>query len=432
MEPSTASFFRRDSATRLLSKSGKLTLLLAPESYILFAQTQNQKSVAKALDRFIEAKGGDRETVSIALDELRANEYGKAFEQIAPTFYETLTNITIEQSNAQGQMLQQRFGALRLGCRGFSQIGLNAPVVAENSGKTYRGKDLKEARDIMEVAADNPWGVWIQGNGLFAKESLSNLPNYHFDSGGFLLGADYRWSDCLATGIYAGYQDIQARYDGGGRTSIDAARFGTYATLDAGSGLYANGLLGGGYSSYDVRRPINFGSIDRVARSTPNGTEFSAMLGGGYDVKAGRFVVGPVASAQYIYASVGTFAEHGAKSLNLRLEDQEAHSLRSTLGARVAYTWNLCPGLSIIPEGRITWQHEFLQDSRNLEATLDAGSGPGLVTRSAVPARDAAYAGAGINFQIGERWNANLYYNADFGSGSFKSQMVSGGVNVNF
>ncbi len=250
----TGEFNRMNTPTgdrwRLIYEPQKVSLLVAPTSYTLLAQTPNQRSVAAALDHYISATGDDRETVSIALDRLRADDYPDALNQIAPTFYESLGRITVEQSHSQGQMLQQRLGAVRLGYRGFSQVGLDAPVVAQNTSPSYIGKDIREVHDIMEPVADNPWGVWIAGNGLFAKaSSLNNVPNYRFDSGGFLLGADYHWSDQFATGLYAGYQGTRARYDDGSRTDIDAARFGAYATFDSGNGFYSNGILGGGYSS---------------------------------------------------------------------------------------------------------------------------------------------------------------------------------------
>ncbi len=419
---------------RVVTGSQKATLLVAPESYMQVAQTPNQTATAKALDHYINAEGGDRETVSIALDELEASEFPNAFDQISPAFYETLGRITIEQSNAQGQMLQQRFGALRLGIGGFRQIGLDAPIITESRRVEGKGfKEFKETRSIMEPAADNPWGVWVQGNGLFAKNSgLNGIPNFRFDNGGFLLGADYRWNDTLATGIYAGYQRIDARYDGGSKTRVNAARFGAYATLDTGNGFYGNALLGGGFSDYEVRRRIDFGSIDRTARSNPQGGEFSAMLGTGYDWKAGNFTFGPVASGQYTYVNINDFTEEGARSLNLRINEQETHSLRSTLGARVAFSWLINENVALVPEGRITWQHEFLQDSRDIGAALDGGSGPGFNVVTMTPERDAVFAGVGLNLQVGQRWNANVYYNADFGRGDFKSQMISGGVKVQF
>ena len=48
---------------------------------------------------------------------------------------------------------------------------------------------------------------------------------------------------------------------------MNGANFGGYATFDAGNGIYANLIAKGGYDSYTANRPIEFGSIDRVARS---------------------------------------------------------------------------------------------------------------------------------------------------------------------
>ncbi len=417
---------------RVLLKRREATLLVAPGSYTQVARTPNQHATARALDAFIDAKGGDREVVSTALDKLSASEYPDAFEQIAPTFYASLARMTIEQSNAQGQMLAQRFGAVRLGIGGFSQSGIDAAIVAENAGKS-QVQAYKETPDILEVSPTNPWGVWLQGNGLFARNSgLNGIPNSRFDSGGFLLGADYRWSENFATGLFTGYQRTDARYDGGSRTRVDAARFGLYATADSGDGLYGHAVVSGGRSDYAVRRSIDFGEIDRTARSSPQGGEFSAMLGTGYDWKVGGFTFGPVASGQYTYVQVDGFDESGAKSLDLGMARNEVHSLRSTLGARLAWCWAIGETWALVPEARLTWQHEFMNDPGVLSASLDGGGGPRFEVSPATPERDAIFAGVGLNLQAGERWGANVYYNADFGRSDFRSQMISGGFNFRF
>ncbi len=414
---------------RVLQKDESAALLVAPQSYTQLARTPNQKAVATALDHYIEAAGGDRAKVSLALDELEGSGYADAFAQISPAFYESLLSIAIEQSNAQGQRLQQRFGAVRLGGRGFSQMGIDAPVLSQPAG----GKEIRAGKDIMVATPENRWGIWIEGNGLFAKSSsVADLANSRFDSGGFLLGADYRWNEALVTGLYAGTQKTSARYERGSRTEIDAARFGGYAAFDSGNGFYANAAVGGGPSSYTVRRTIDFGSVERTARSKPDGGELSALLGGGYDWKAGGFTFGPVASAQYTYARIGSFTEKGAESLNLRLDDQSLGSLRSTLGARIAYAWKLGSNLIITPEARLTWQHEFLENAHTLAATLDAGNGPAFGYRTSTPQRDTLYTGAGVNMQIGNRWSATLYYNANLANDDFRSHMISGGINVKF
>ncbi len=102
------------------------------------------------------------------------------------------------------------------------------------------------------------------------------------------------------------------------------------------------------------------------------------------------------------------------------------------VGGRVAYTWNVNEKIAIIPEGRLFWQHEFLENSQNIGASLDGGSGASFDYSTSAPDRDSAWAGAGISAQFGETWNANFYYNANFGREDFVSHMISGGFGLNF
>jgi len=415
---------------RLLVEGGTGILLIAPTSYTLVAETDNQRNVARALDSFIPERGNDQETVSIALDLQSEGQYPDAFDQIAPTFYESLTDITIEQANAQNQNLAQRASALRLGARGFQAIGIEAPLVHDKDGKSVM--DAKDGKDILSPAPDNKWGVWVQGNGNFARATnASQVPNYNFESGGFLAGADYRWSENFVTGLYAGYQGTYAKYNNGGRTTINSVQFGGYASYDNG-GFYADTIVGGGYSAYAVKRPIAFSTVDRTASSRPDGGQLNTYLGLGYDWEVGNFTFGPIVSGQYTYAGIAPFTENGADSLNLSVGQQNANSLRTSLGGRIAYTWKLTDSITLIPEGRMFWQHEFLENPRNIGATLDGGNGQSFGYTTSTPDRDAGFAGAGIIGQFGPNWNAYFYYNADFGRQDFVSHAISTGLNFKF
>lgn len=414
---------------RFLTSGGTGSILIAPTSYTLVAQNQNQTNVAKALDSFIPA-GGDKEVVSTALDFLTADQYPTAFEQIMPGFYESLGDITIEQAISQNQFLAQRMSAVKLGARGFSAVGMTASLAYDKNGKSVM--DAKDGKDILAPTPDNKWGVWVQGNGVFAQvTNVSNLPNYNYQSGGFMTGADYKWSENLTTGAYIGYQGLYSKYNGGGLMTINSALFGGYATYQAG-GFYADTIIGGGYNGYLARRPIKFGSIDRVAHSQPNGGQFTTYLDAGYDWKVKGFTFGPLLSGQYTYAGVAPFTETDANSLNLRVDQQNLNSLRMNVGGRVAYTWNVNEKIAIIPEGRLFWQHEFLENSQNIGASLDGGSGASFDYSTSAPDRDSVWAGAGISAQFGDTWNANFYYNANFGREDFVSHMISGGVGFKF
>ena len=415
---------------RFLTNGGTGTILIAPASYTLVAVTQNQKNAAKALDGFIKATSGDRQTVSIALDLQASAQYPGSLNAIAPTFYESLANITIEQTTTRAQMLAQRSSAVRLGARGFQSIGIEAPLKYDKDGRNVM--DAKDGKNIMSPADDNKWGVWVQGNGIFAQAaSVNQTPSYNFENGGVLAGADYQWNDIFVTGVYGGYQGTYSKYSNGGVTTINAVDFGLYAGYHSG-GFYADAIVGGGSSSYAVRRPIKFSTVDRTATSRPDGGQFTSYLGFGYDWQVGNFTVGPVLSGQYTYAGIAPFTENGAGSLDLAVKQQNANSLRSSLGGRVAYTWKLSDKISLIPEGRLFWQHEFLENSRNIGSSLDGGNGPSFNYTTSAPARDAVFATAGISAQFGPNWTAYLYYNADFGRQDYISHSVNTGLNFKF
>lgn len=419
---------------RVIEENGDATLIIAPSDYRIVAQNQNQRNVAGALNSFIPATSGDRQTVSIALDELTAEEYPAAFTAIAPGYYESLPNIIVQQNNTLGQTMTQQMSSARQGVPGFRTSGIELLPVHESKG----GKDGKgEAKDEMLVPSkDNRWGIWTMATGIFATTtSVNNLPNYHFDTGGFLLGVDFRWNEALVTGIYAGYQFTDADYGGdGGNTRINTFNFGAYATWQPtpGHGFYVDGIVGGGFSDYKVQRTIQFGSVDRGAVSKPQGGNLTTLLNAGYDWQVGGFTFGPIASAQYTYASVGGFTETGADSLNLRVNQYGTNSLMTSLGGRVTYTWIVAPRIAIIPEARLLWQHEFLQNPSAINASLDGGAGSDFDWTTAAPARDSVYAGVGVTVQLGDRWNANVYYNADFGANDFISHSITAGLRTEF
>lgn len=387
-------------------------LLIAPASYTQVATTPNQRRVAKALNEWIGEEGGDIGTVTLALDLLGENEYPRAFEAIMPSLYEAAISTGVELSHNHLQLLHQQLSGRRLGQRSLGGGYQNeAPAPATD------GKSVKSVKNVEPVVAEAPdlyrWNVWIQGSGLFSSGGLSLAPSEDFESGTIMVGADYALSEHFAVGFYASYQEGWGDYANEASIDMNAVRFGIYATIDYG-GFYANAAIGAGSNSYDIKRRINWATLDRTADGEPDGMEYFALFGTGYDFLIGNWTLGPQISAQYTKVELDGFTERGAGSLSLRLDDIEAESLRSYVGGRIAYTWKVRENVAVIPELRVFWKHEFLEGSENLRANLDLGRGPGFDFETSSPERDAVYAGAGVGFQIGPRFYGNVYYNADF------------------
>jgi outer membrane autotransporter protein len=98
----------------------------------------------------------------------------------------------------------------------------------------------------------------------------------------------------------------------------------------------------------------------------------------------------------------------------------------------VAYTWTLNQKVALIPEVRMLWQHEFLNNPRNISAALDGGNGASFNYETTAPYRDSVFAGAGITAQFGKNLSGSVFYNINFGSQTYQNNMVSAGLNISF
>jgi outer membrane autotransporter protein len=263
------------------------------------------------------------------------------------------------------------------------------------------------------------------GVGEFSNTRGSGVPNYKNSAGGFLAGADYRFSENFSSGVFAGYQYNYAKYNGGGSTRGNSALFGLYATYKNEEGYYADSVIGGGYTGFQTRRPIKFSTIDRTASADPGTGQFNAAINLGKDWTIDKFVVGPLVGLQYTYAGTAGFTESNADSLDLAVGSQNTSSLRSSLGGRIAYIWDIAEGLTLIPEVRAQWMHEFLNDSSTISSSLDGGSGPSFDYQTADPYRDSIFGGVGVSAKVGENITGSIFYNVNFGSEQFLNNIIS-------
>jgi autotransporter-associated beta strand protein len=402
------------------------TLLIAPSTYTSMATTPNQFNVAQALDSFIGA-GGDRGTVSAALDTLTAAQYPAAFEQMLPNAYASLPNMAFNTANALNSGMFQRLWVIRVNGKGFSAGGMNlTPMQAEMGGTDDMGAFA------INPSKDTKWGTFVDGNGIFANGGDVNyLQNYRSQSGGVSTGASYAWNGNLSTGVYVGYQGLQAEYDNG-RTIDNAVRFGVFGTYDI-DNFYVNALVGGAYHGYTVNRNIDFGGLNRTATGRPGAGEFDLALGTGYDFQAGDFTWGPFTTMQYTYLGVQGFTETGAGALNLDVDPYNSSSLLYTLGAQAAYNWKISKNVIVTPTIFAGWQHEFLQDSYQINSSFNTG-GPTAPFNynTGTPARDNFYGGVGVTVGIGDAWQATATYSSFVGGQNQNSQNLYLGLGYKF
>ena len=423
---------------RFLVENGGTTgvLLIAPQSYTQLAVTPNQVSVARALNSFTSAASNDKQVVATALDSLSAAQYGQAFDAIAPTIYQSLSTMAFNAANAQyNDLVQQMFG-LRVAGTGFSMSGFaeNTAMIQEGQGDGDKGV-LDSKKDILRPGADNHWGMFVDGNGIFAQANSGNmLQKYNAQSGGLIAGLTYKWSPAVTTGIYAGYEGTYAKfgYPYSGSTVIDnAVRFGLLGTFGdpSGKGFYGDALVGGSYNNYNVTRSITFPGINRTANSSPGAGELDSLLAAGYNWRKGNWAFGPVSSLQYTYFGANSFNETGAQSLDYQGLNWNTASMIYNLGANCAYSWQATRNLMVVPQINLAWQHEFLQNPYAINGNL---SGAPVSNTSSSPLRDTLYTGVGVTLEYKKNWNTAFFYNAAAGNNDLVSQNIFWSVGAKF
>jgi|GEM_PF-1715647 len=162
------------------------------------------------------------------------------------------------QFDTQVFSLQQRFADLRSGSRSSRQTApayipsLMPSPKNPGSGKSGSGKSVAGVMpNEVQLADENRMGFFMTGSGDSTTAGEANS----FDGTTIAtnLGVDWQLNDHWVTGISIGYSHSRNDLMPVGRITSDGAKAALYALYQSG-GFYAEGLIGGGYNSYDIER----------------------------------------------------------------------------------------------------------------------------------------------------------------------------------
>lgn len=383
----------------------------------------------------------DLNQVFVALGQLTtADQVKVAYGEISPAKLENLVDSSFSAASEQTGNIGARMNALHTGTGGtFSFVdnhsaswSFDGVLLADNEPTMQA---LSKVRVAPRYSVESPrWGVFANGSGTFGEQdSTAGRTGYEFVTAGTTMGVDYKFNDHFALGLAGGYTRTETTLDAsGGQARVDTVTAGPYMNLhsnDEDTDIYLNSTLTYGHNFYHTERHIAFSTIDRTAKGDPDGDQVSGLVATGYDVKLGNFIFGPTASVNYSKQWIDSFTEQNAGALNLTIQDQTAESLQSGVGAHLSYTWKL-PEFTMIPNVFASYQHEFMNDSRAIRASVAGGST--FQTQTASPHRDFANLGAGVNFLFSPQLSANLSYGTIVGDSTYQEHTMTGGVRYNF
>ncbi|MGP8050774.1 MAG: autotransporter domain-containing protein [Desulfobaccales bacterium] len=406
--------------------------------------THNQLNVANMLNAVAGSAHGDLANVIDTIVDLPNNgAVANAYQQISPDKVASLSTLAFAGANMQKSTLSRRITDIRFGPEDAS---LSAGGLGSSLADYVHGEGLMVASSASSLtglltgqkepnALEKPWGIYFDPGLIFGNQaSTVDQTGFGFTMAGFTAGADYRvWQDLLV-GLNTGYTYTGAGFRGsGGYVQGNTWPLNAYAAYLP-KPFYAYGSLGYALNLYNLERDFNFGGLSRAATSSPTGNQLNAYGETGYDIKVNPVVLTPAVTLSYSKLWIGGFTESGAGALDLTVGPENAQSLQTGVGGKVAVPMQR-NSVTVTPQAYAFYQHEFSDSSRIIDARLSQGGGAfNYLTDdfSGQPHRNFAVLGADVTIATKNNLKVQLDYNAEVGRGNYTAHYVSAGVRWQF
>jgi outer membrane autotransporter protein len=201
--------------------------------------------------------------------------------------------------------------------------------------------------------------VWVQSYGQIER-TKGNHGNagIRSETGGISLGGDHEVLKNTYLGFLGGMSTTPFHWQQGrGSGRVKSYYGGIYGTWLSQTGFYADGQMIAGGDNYNSHRNIVYPGVNRKARQSHNGGQFSTDLQAGYVWSLKHLTVQPYADATYMFVNEGGFREKGAQSLDFKIKGRMSQFFRGEIGAQVYKTYVLCDAL-IRPALQLSWVHK--------------------------------------------------------------------------
>ena len=345
--------------------------LVAAASSLNATQTDLRLRCTEMRQTANELQGSGDTTFSLGLTNEQLNS---ALGSLSPEEAASQARLSIEGGTNQARTIGGRLRALRGGARGFS-LGASR---LEFPGRVIALADVAQALasdgggSAAALDLGSRLGAFVNVRATFGdKDTTSREQGFDFVSAGTTFGVDYRLTDSLVVGAALSYTysraDIDLDLGDVVSHSGGVSLYGSYYVRD----FYVDTHLGFEWNEYTTRREIVFANIDRTAKGTPSGQQYTANLGAGYDFRLGATTLTPYARGEYIHVEIESFTERGADGLNLFIDRQSTNSFQTAFGGRVSHAFSTPIGI-ISPYLSAEWRHEFLNDSETITAKYAA------------------------------------------------------------
>jgi outer membrane autotransporter protein len=414
----------------------RLLLLRNQSSFASVAATANQRAVAGALDSLSVYATGDMGYVIDNVVMLSAVAAQSAFDQMSGEIYGSLAAVDFENTTHyltliadRVRYMHSRHARSRL-ARPSPPDTSDSPVVQPVSYTRSASAAYSPLTDADIGSCHGPiWHAWTAGYGAGGTiDTDGNATALDYTFAGTVVGMDRMLDEDTVAGLAFGATPLGVDRSGGrDAVEADGYRLSLYGNHNFGP-HYVLGVVGYAHNEYDASRRIAFGTINRTAQASFDGDEFSLYVESGLTGCWRSWVLQPLVGVQFIHLHHDDFAETGASALDLTLPQNGFDSLRLALGARIAHSFYSEKCRRIVPELRVRWMHEFLDDASVIAPGFSLAGGAFQV-RGASLSRDFLSLGAGLTIELNDRVSLFGSYDAQI-SASENGHGGNGGLQV--
>jgi outer membrane autotransporter protein len=399
--------------------SNGATLTIQRTSLPTLAVGENAKTVARVVDHLIEKKlnAGDASFCE-SLILLSQSAISDILDEMQPSLFKGMTltqeNNAVKVQDTLGYRMQVELDSM------------HCCPIRVNKDSTKPSTCEREKR---------PFQVWATGMGDALNQNSTNYAGspqigYHENTAGVVLGADYRFADCLYAGLLGAYTDSDIKwYKGRGKGDIQSAYTGLYFSA-LGKMFYGNVSVIGAWSHYDAHRNINLPLNAAKAKNKHGGAQLLSHADTGINFGWKGFTIRPFDSFDYISQTENSYTEKGADILNLSVKKSNAILLRNELGLNFAHC--LCvKGIKFMISPKISWVREVR--IKGADSTVEfTDTDTSFTVTGFFPNRSLVSPGVSLTAtSLRERLTLELYYNGEF-NGNYSDHSYGGQIRVGF
>jgi|CXWL01.1.fsa_nt_gi uncharacterized protein YhjY with autotransporter beta-barrel domain len=289
-----------------------------------------------------------------------------------------------------------------------------------------------------------------KGLGFFASGLVESLnrdittfqDGYKSTILGFSAGVDYRFSKSVVAGLVGNFSNTDGEFRGGGTFSTNSYGGLAFASILPTDRTFIQMTAGYNRNNYLVSRFAtaqvssvaigNDRTLNAFASSNSNGSVANLGILTGYDHPIGRFVVGPRAGVNYSQTHISNYAENGGGGIGLKYDDQDIHSLQSTVGLQGSTTYSTRAGV-IVHQVNADYIHEFANSQRHIgvQFTEDQRATPTkFAFQNDVPVRNYVNLGTGLVAVLPNGWQPFVNFRAMVGNNQFNNYAGTFGLRI--